>query len=126
MSNAMEVEFYLDVLKAMARYERPEIFNTDQGSHFTSPLFTSLLQQAGLRILMDRRGRWMDNVFIERMWRSLKYECVYLHDFEIGSELRAGLLKWFGYYNAERSQSALAGQTPDEAYRANKAKKLAA
>ncbi len=98
----MEVEFCLEVLEeAKARYGPPEIFNTDQGSQFTSPRFTSLLQQAGLRISMDGRGRWMDNAFIERMWRSLKYECVYLHAFETGSELRAGLLKWFGYYNAE-------------------------
>ena len=68
---------------------------------------------------MDGRGRWMDNVFIERLWRSLKYECVYLHAFETGSELRVGLTRWIGYYNADRPHSGLAGQTPDEAYRAN-------
>jgi putative transposase len=117
VSNTMEMEFCLEVLEeAMARYGRPEIFNTDQGSQFTSPRFTGLLQQAGVRISMDGRGRWMDNVFIERLWRSLKYECVYLHAFETGSELRAGLSKWIGYYNAGRPHSALAGQTPDEAY----------
>ena len=65
---------------------------------------------------MDGRGRWMDNVFIERLWRSLKYECVYLHAFETGSELRAGLSKWIGYYNTRRPHSTLAGHTPDEAY----------
>ena len=65
---------------------------------------------------MDGRGRWMDNVFIERLWRSLKYECVYLHAFETGSELRAGLAKWIGHYNSRRPHSALAGRTPDEAY----------
>ena len=70
---------------------RPEIFNTDQGSQFTSPRFTGVLQEAGVRISMDGRGRWMDNVFIERLWRSLKYECVYLHAFETGSGARAGL-----------------------------------
>ena len=75
---------------------------------------------------MDGRGRWMDNVFIERLWRSLKYECVYLHAFETGSELRAGLTKWIGYYNAGRPHSALAGRTPDEAYGTNEAEKLAA
>ena len=75
---------------------------------------------------MDGRGRWMDNVFIERLWRSLKYECVYLHAFETGSELRAGLTRWIGYYNTRRPHSALAGQTPDEAYGAAGMEKLAA
>jgi putative transposase len=127
VSNTMEVEFCLDVLEeALARFGRPEIFNTDQGSQFTSPRFTGLLQQAGVRISMDGRGRWMDNVFIERLWRSLKYECVYLHAFETGSEVRTGLSKWIGYYNARRPHSALAGRTPDEAYVANEVEKLAA
>ena len=110
----------------MARYGRPEIFNTDQGSQFTSPRFTGLLQQAGVRISMDGRGRWMDNVFIERLWRSLKYECVYLHAFETGSELRAGLTKWIGYYNAWRPHSTLAGRTPDEAYGTTRTERVAA
>ncbi len=127
VSNTMEVEFCLEVLEeAMARFGRPEIFNTDQGSQFTSPRFTGLLQQARVRISMDGRGRWMDNVFIERLWRSLKYECIYLHAFETGSELRAGLSKWIGYYNAGRPHSALAGQTPNEAYGAKGIEKLAA
>jgi putative transposase len=127
VSNTMEVEFCLEALEeALARFGRPEIFNSDQGSQFTSPRFTGVLQQAGVRISMDGRGRWMDNVFIERLWRSLKYECVYLHAFETGSELRAGLTKWIGYYNAGRPHSALAGQTPDEAYRANEVERLAA
>jgi putative transposase len=126
-SNTMEVEFCIEALEeALARFGRPEIFNTDQGSQFTSPRFTGLLQQAGFRISMDGRGRWMDNVFIERLWRSLKYECVYLHVFETGSEVRAGLSKWIGYYNAGRPHSALAGRTPDEAYAVNEATKLAA
>jgi putative transposase len=127
VSNTMEVEFCLEVLEeAMARFGRPEIFNTDQGSQFTSPRFTGLLLKAGVRISMDGRGRWMDNVFIERLWRSLKYECVYLHAFETGSEVRTGLSKWIGYYNARRPHSALAGRTPDEAYAANEVEKLAA
>ncbi len=120
VSNTMDVEFCIEALEeALARYGRPEIFNTDQGSQFTSPRFTGILQEAGVRISMDGRGRWMDNVFIERLWRSLKYECVYLHAFETGSELRAGLLNWIGYYNARRPHSSLAGRTPDEAYGAN-------
>jgi Integrase core domain len=73
----------------------------------------------GIRISMDGRGRWMDNVFIERLWRSLKYECVYIHAFEIGSELRAGLVKWIGFYNAARPHGALDGRTPDDAYYEN-------
>ncbi|MBK1660592.1 IS3 family transposase [Paracraurococcus ruber] len=127
VSNTMEVEFCLEVLEeALARFGRPEIFNTDQGSQFTSQRFTGLLQQAGVRISMDGRGRWMDNVFIERLWRSLKYECVYLHAFETGSELRTGLSKWIGYYNARRPHSGLDGRTPDEAYGTNSVTRLAA
>ncbi len=100
----------------MARFGHPDTFNTDQGSQFTSPRFTGVLLAAGVQVCMDGRGRWMDNVFIERLWRSLKYECVYLHAFETGSELRAGLSRWIGYYNARRPHSTLAGRTPDEAY----------
>lgn len=96
----------------------PEIFNTDQGSPFTSPRFTSVLREAGVCVSMNGRGRWMDNVFIERLWRSLKYECVFLHASETGSELRAGLSRWVGYYNAQQPHSALGGRTPDEAYAA--------
>jgi putative transposase len=92
VSNAMDVEFCIEALEeALARFGRPEIRNTDQGSQFTSPRFADVLQQAGVRISMDGRGHWMDNVFIERPWRSLKYECVSLHAFETGSEVRAGL-----------------------------------
>jgi len=117
LSNTMEADFCIQALEeALARFGRPEIFNTDQGSQFTSPRFTNLLKDAGVRISMDGRGRWMDNVFIERLWRSLKYECVYLHAFETGSELRAGLARWIAYYNVHRPHSTLAGQTPDEAY----------
>jgi len=127
MSNTMDVEFCLEALEeALACHGQPEIFNTDQGSQFTSPRFTGVLQRAGVRISMDGRGRWMDNVFIERLWRSLKYECVYLHAFETGSELRAGLSSWISYYNAQRPHSALAGRTPDEAYGAAGMERLAA
>jgi putative transposase len=118
LSNTMDADFCIQALEeAMTRYGAPEIFNTDQGSQFTSPRFTGVLKDAGVRISMDGRGRWMDNVFIERLWRSMKYECVYLHAWETGSELRDGLARWFGFYNAHRPHSALGGRTPDEAYR---------
>ena len=127
VSNTLEAEFCLEAPEeALARFGGPEIFNTDQGGQFTSPRFTGVLQRAGARVSMDGRGRWLDNVFIERLWRSLKYECVYLHAFETGSELRAGLTKWIGYYNAGRPHSALAGQTPNEAYGADEMTRLAA
>ena len=127
VSNTMDVEFCLEALEeALARFGNPEIFNTDQGSQFTSPRFTAVLRDAEVRISMDGRGRWMDNVFIERLWRSLKYECIYLHAFETGSELRAGLQTWIGYYNARRPHSTLGGRTPDEAYGVMATERLAA
>ncbi len=117
LSNTMETDFCIEALEeALARYGVPDIFNTDQGSQFTSPRFVETVQAVGARMSMDGRGRWMDNVFIERLWRSLKYECVYLHAFETGSELRAGLARWVRYYNADRPHSSLGGRTPDEAY----------
>jgi len=103
LSNTMDAAFCIEAAEeALARYGAPEIFNTDQGSQFTSPRFTDVIEDAGVRVSMDGRGRWMDNVFIERLWRSLKYECVYLNAFETGSELRAGLARWIGYHNARR------------------------
>jgi putative transposase len=127
ISNTMDASFCVEALKdAMARFGKPEIFNTDQGSQFTSTDFTDVLNDAKIRISMDGRGRWMDNVFIERLWRSLKYECVYLHAFETGSQLRAGLTKWINYYNAERPHSTFGGRTPDECYGARGKEILAA
>jgi putative transposase len=127
VSNTMDVEFCISALEeALSRFGRPAIFNSDQGSQFTSPRLTEVLRAAEVRISMDGRGRWMDNVFIERLWRSLKYECVYLHAFETGSELRAGLTKWIGYYNAVRPHSGLGGRTPDEAYGPGETMRLAA
>jgi len=118
LSNTMDAGFCVAALEeALARFGKPEIFNTDQGSQFTSSAFTNVLRDADVRISMDGRGRWMDNVFIERLWRSIKYECVYLNAFETGSELRAGLARWITYYNTERPHSGLAGRTPAEAYR---------
>src|SRR5664280_2600227 len=102
--------------KGLAAIEHDGIFNTDQGSQFTSFAFTNTLKDAGIRISVDGRGRWMDNVFIERLWRSLKYECVFLKAFETGSEARAGIGRWIDYYNTDRPHSAFAGRTPDEVY----------
>jgi putative transposase len=88
----------------------------DQGSQFTSLDFTQVLKDADSKISMDGRGRWMDNVMIDRLWRSLKYECVYLHAFETESEARNGIGNWMDYYNQRRPHSSLDGRTPDEAY----------
>ena len=117
LSNTMDAEFCVAALEeAIARFGRPGIFNTDQGSQFTSFAFTNTLSDAGIRISMDGRGRWMDNVFIERLWRSLKYECVFLNAFETGSEARDGIARWIGYYNADRPHSTFDGRTPNEVY----------
>ena len=111
LSNTMDAGFCVEALEeALARFGKPEIFNTDQGSQFASNAFTGVLRAAEIKISIDGRGRWMDNVFIERFWRSLKYECVYLHAFETGSELRAGLGRWFAYYDQHRPHSRLAGK----------------
>jgi len=128
LSNTMDADFCVAALEeAIARFGRPDIFNTDQGSQFTSLAFTNTLSEARIRISMDGRGRWMDNVFIERLWRSLKYECVFLNAFETGSEARAGIGRWIGYYNTDRPHSALAGRTPNEVYAINmQQEKLAA
>lgn len=88
----------------------------DQGSQFTSFVFTNTLKDADIRISMDGRGRWIDNVFIERLWRSLKYECVFLNAFETGSEAGTGIGRWIGYYNTNRPHSTFGGRTPDEVY----------
>lgn len=117
LSNTMDSDFCVAALKeALARYGKPKIFNTDQGSQFTSDDFTGALKEVNIRISMDGKGRWMDNVMIERLWRSLKYECIYLHAFETGSEVQHGLKRWIDYYNAQRPHSSLDDKTPDEAY----------
>ena len=111
VSNTMDVAFCTEALEdALIRFGKPEIFNSDQGSQFTSLRFTEVLINAGIKVSMDGRGRWMDNVFIERLWRRLKYECVYLHAFETGSELRTGLTEWIGYYNARWPHLEVAGE----------------
>lgn len=117
LSNSMDADFCIEALhEAMALFGRPAIFNTDQGSQFTSPRFTEVLMEAGVRISMDGRGRWLDNVFIERLWRSLKYECIYLNAFETGSEARAGISRWMTYYNGSRPHTALGGRAPAEVH----------
>jgi len=127
LSNTMEADFCIEALEeAMARFGKPLIFNTDQGSQFTSPRFTEVLTAAEVKISMDGRGRWMDNVFIERLWRSLKYECVYLNAFETGSEARDGIGKWVDYYNRSRPHSALGGKTPREVHMACNGIRMAA
>jgi len=117
LSNTMDADFCVAALEeAIACHGRPDIFNTDQGSQFTSFAFTTTLKDAGIRISMDGRGRWMDNVFIERLWRSLKYECVFLSAFETGSQARCGIGSWIDYYNRRRPHSTFAGRTPDEVH----------
>ena len=113
LSNTMDVSFCVSALEAaLVRFGRPEIFNTDQGSQFTSAAFTGTLAAAGVRISMDGRGRWMDNVFIERLWRSLKYEDIYLKGYADGREARAGIGEWLTFYNHRRPHQALANRTP--------------
>ena len=117
LSNTMDAGFCVEALKeAMARYGRPEIFNTDQGSQFTSFEFTGSLKGAGVAISMDGRGRCMDNIFIERLWRSLKYEAIYLHELTDGFVAERVIATWLDFYNTERPHSALDGATPAEAY----------
>jgi len=117
LSNSMDTSFCVEALEeALSRFGPPQIFNTDQGSQFTSTDFTDVLKNAGVKISMDGKGRWMDNVFIERLWRSLKYECIYLHAFETGSETRDGIRRWMELYDQDRSHSSLGGRTPGEAY----------
>ena len=118
LSNTLDAGFCVEALEeALERYSTPEIFNTDQGSQFTSFAFTGRLQAAGIRISMDGRGRCMDNIFIERLWRSLKYEAVYLHEIADGFTARRVIGDWIGFYNTERPHSALGGRTPAEAWR---------
>ncbi|MEM9097285.1 MAG: integrase core domain-containing protein, partial [Pseudomonadota bacterium] len=112
-----EADFCIEALKeAMAKYGAPEIMNSDQGSQFTGHEWTNALSEADVKISMDGRGRWIDDRMIERLWRSLKYECVYLNAFETGSETRAGIGRWIDYYNAERPHSRHGILTPNKAY----------
>ena len=117
VSNTLDTEFCVEALhEALARYGAPEIFNTDQGSQFTSDAFTDVLKDHGVAISMDGKGRWIDNVFVERLWRSVKYEDVYLRAYETPTALRAGLTRYFDFYNARRRHTALDRRTPDAVY----------
>jgi putative transposase len=118
LSNTMDVSFCISALEeALARFGKPEIFNTDQGSQFTSAAFTGTLAAVGVRISMDGRGRWMDNVFIERLWRSLKHEDIYLKGYGDGREARDGIGAWIAFYNTRRPHQALANRTPMAVWR---------
>ena len=117
VSISMDTEFCREALEeALARYGRPEIFNTDQGSQFTSAEFIDVLKKNGIAISMDGKGAWRDNVFVERLWRSVKYEEVYLRAYDSVSAARAGLSRYFDFYNTRRPHSTLDGATPDEFY----------
>jgi putative transposase len=117
LSITMEVEFCLEAVnEALAGHGRPEIFNTDQGSQFTSGAFTDVLVEHGIAISMDGKGAWRDNVFVERIWRSVKYEEVYLRAYDTVSEARASIGRYLGFYNSKRPHSSLDRQTPDQAY----------
>jgi putative transposase len=118
LSNTMDVSFCVSALgEALARFGKPEIFNTDQGSQFTSAAFTGALAAAGVRISMDGRGRWMDNVFIERLWRSLKHEDIYLKGYTDGREARVGIALWMAFYNSHRPHQALGHRMPMAVWR---------
>jgi putative transposase len=117
LSNTMDTSFCVDALTdAIREHGVPDIFNTDQGAQFTSDAFTGVLTGHGIKISMDGRGRWMDNVFIERLWRSVKYEEVYLHAYDGGADARAGLGAYFEFYNTRRHHQSLDGRTPNEVY----------
>jgi len=117
LSNTLTTDFCVDaVQEAITRYGPPEIFNTDQGGQFTSQEFTGLLQTHGIQISMDGVGRWRDNVFVERLWRSLKYEEVYLHAYETVGAAREGVARYITFYNQLRPHRALDGRTPDHVY----------
>ena len=117
LSNTMDASFCIEALEeAMEKHGRPEIFNSDQGSQFTSVAFTGRLKKEGIQISMDGKGRWADNVLVERLWRSLKYEHVYLHAYESVAEARMKIGRYFDFYNSQRPHSSLEAQTPDQVY----------
>ncbi len=118
LSNTMDTSFCVEALEeALARFGKPEIFNTDQGSQFTSTAFTGVLDRQGIKISMDGRGRWMDNVFVERLWRSVKHEDIYLKGYADGREARAGISLWMIFYNTRRPHQALGRRTPMAVWR---------
>jgi putative transposase len=118
ISNSMDAAWCSQVLQeAIEKHGKPEIFNTDQGSQFSSDVFTEILKNEGIQISMDGKGRAIDNIFIERLWRSVKYENIYLHAYQDGVELYQGLEKYFDFYNTERFHQSLNYKTPDMIYK---------
>jgi putative transposase len=127
LSNTMESSFCVEALEdALSRYPAPQIFNTDQGAQFTAEAFTSVLRSRGIKISMDGKGRYLDNVFVERLWRSLKYEEVYLYAYDGMRGARAGIARYFEFYNERRHHQALGYQTPASFYAAGVAQARAA
>ena len=117
LSNTLDTRFCVEALKeALFKYGAPDIFNSDQGCQFTSEAFTSVLKTWNIRISMDGKGRFRDNIFIERLWRTLKYDRIYLNSYETGAELSKDMTYWFNYYNDERKHTSLDKRTPNEAY----------
>ena len=117
VSITLEADFCIEALEdALARFGKPDIFNTDQGSQFTSVAFTDVLKREKIAISMDGKGCWRDNVFVERLWRSVKYEEVYLHAYRSVPEARAGIGRYFAFYNGVRPHSSLGCRTPDAIY----------
>jgi putative transposase len=117
LSITLAADFCIEALEeALARHERPDIFNSDQGSQFTSAEFITVLKNAEVAISMDGKGAWRDNVFVERLWRTVKYEEVYLRAYASVSDARTSIGRYFGFYNSTRPHSSLGGQTPDQAY----------
>ena len=117
VSITMDTDFCVQAVEeAIAKHGRPEIFNTDQGSQFTSMAFTSVLHREKIAISMDGRGAWRDNVFVERLWRSVKYEEVYLRAYGSVSEARSSIGRYLTFYNGQRPHSSLDGKTPDQVY----------
>jgi putative transposase len=116
-SNTLATDFCVEALQeALTRFGSPEIFNTDQGSQFTAEAFTEVLRANAIRISMDGKGRWVDNVFVERLWRSVKYEDIYLHAYETPKQVDQALTRYFGFYNTGRPHQALDQRTPDALY----------
>ena len=118
LSNPLDGSFCLEMLEEALRSGKPEVFNTDQGVQFTAAAFTGRLESAGVAVSMDGRGRALDNVFVERLWRSVKYEDIYIKDYEQVSELEMGLRAYFWFYDEERPHQSLDYRTPGEVYRA--------
>jgi len=127
LSNSLDTAFCIGALQeAMTQYGTPAIFNTDQGAQFTSDEFTRMLKESKIKISMGGKGRWIDNVFIERLWRSLKYEEVYLNAYDTPQEAREGIGEWIRFYNHDRTHQSLDKQTPDEVYFKQPIEELAA